>query len=66
MHFVHKPFLQAPMQKFIMLGAQTLSKVSKVGMKLKIKEILDGKKEFLEKFHLVNYGESLAWFKQIL
>ncbi len=49
-----------------MLGAQIFGKVPKVGMKLKIKEFLDGKKKFLEKFHSVNYGESLAWFKQIL
>jgi hypothetical protein len=55
MHFV----LQAPMQKFIMLGVQTLGKVPKVGMKLKIKE-------FLKKFHSVNYGKSLSWFKQFL
>jgi hypothetical protein len=34
-----------------MFGAQTLGKVPKVGMNLKIKEFLDDKKEFLEKFH---------------
>jgi hypothetical protein len=34
-----------------MFKVQTLGKVPKVGIKLKIKEFLDGKKEFLEKFH---------------
>jgi hypothetical protein len=39
------------MQQKHHFGAQTLNKFSKVGMKLKIKESLDGNKELLEKFH---------------